>query len=256
MVEHAAIDVEEQEGRGGALAPPYISFLQLLNLFDWLRQEGVPHRFDRSFWSRKYSGSMGPQMLSALRFLGLLKGDTPQPDLERLTSTQGDDRKAILAEVLRRSYTAVDFDLLPKATPGMMSDWLGAYPGGGDTKRKIESFFINALKHVEMPIAPALRKMSRNRPAKDANGAIKRAPSIKRRKGEGEGAGAGKPGNKIDEEVAKPTPNIRSVELANGGTITLSVSVDLFELGEEDRAFVVGLVDAVRGYAQTHPSRT
>ena len=47
--------------------------------------------------------------------------------------------------------------------------------------------------------------------------------------------------------------NVRKVTLARGGTITLSVDVDLFELGEEDRKFVVGLVDAVRAYAQAHP---
>lgn len=232
-------DYAADEGKPGA--PPYISFLQFINLLQWLGQEGVPHRIDRSFWSRKYSGSMGPQMLSGLRFLGLLKGDQPQPMLERLVEAKGEDQKAILLDVLKVAYGEVRFDLLAKATPGMVTEWLGKYSGEGDTKRKVESFFINALKYVDYPLAPALKKMARNRAAKGTTQRNPAKPKVLR-----------KPGDKPDDNPNPPGKsapvNARKVGLASGGEVTLSVDVDLFALSEQDRAFVMRLVDEIRKY--------
>src|SRR5436309_1023764 len=99
-------------------APPYISFLTFLNLLEWLEKEGVPHRFDRSFWSRKYAGNVGPYLVNGLRFLKLLQGDSPQPALEKLVQAKAEDRKAALRDVLKQAYAEVNFELLPKATPG------------------------------------------------------------------------------------------------------------------------------------------
>lgn len=101
----------------------------------------------------------------------------------------------------------------------MLSEWLGAYPGGGDTKRKIESFFINALKHVDTPIAPALRKMSRNRPAQSASGATRRSPAITQPKGVANGAG--KRGKPIVEEIPKPTQAIAADRSASRPLVAL-----------------------------------
>ena len=39
------------------------------------------------------------------------------------------------------------------------------------------------------------------------------------------------------------------VNLESGGTVTLSVAVDLFQLSERDRSFVLGLIDLTKGYA-------
>ena len=67
--------------RAGVLAPPYVSFNTFRTLLSWLRGEGVPLRFDRSFWQAKFSGSTGTQLMAALRFLGLLDGERPMPQL-------------------------------------------------------------------------------------------------------------------------------------------------------------------------------
>lgn len=42
----------------------------------------------------------------------------------------------------------------------------------------------------------------------------------------------------------------RTVSLRGGGSITVSVSVDLFGMNREDREFIYGLVDALEGYAR------
>ena len=92
-----------QSDAGRAPSPPYISWLTFLNLLEWLGSEGVPLQFDRSFWSRKFSGSVGPQLLTGLRFLGLLKGIRPQPTLERIVEAKGDDRKPLVKTMLTES---------------------------------------------------------------------------------------------------------------------------------------------------------
>ena len=42
----------------------------------------------------------------------------------------------------------------------------------------------------------------------------------------------------------------RSVELRSGGQVTVSMSVDLFSLDEDDHKFVNGLVKAIKEYGE------
>ena len=145
------------------MSPPYVSYLTFKNLLEWLETEGVPLRFDRSFWSKKYSGSIGPQLMSGIRFLGLLVEESPTPLLESLVNVNGDDRKESLRAIYRKAYEAVDFNALQRATPGMLREWFGSYSIDGTTLRKAESFFINALKDAEEPLSNSLRKLARNK---------------------------------------------------------------------------------------------
>ena len=69
-------------------SPPYVSFNTFKTLLDWLKVEGVPLRLDRSFWHDKFSGSTGSQLMASLRFLGLLDGNNPLPELENLIQAE------------------------------------------------------------------------------------------------------------------------------------------------------------------------
>ena len=160
-MEQQAITDNHREGR--QLSPPYVSYLTFKNLLEWLETEGVPLRFDRSFWSKKYSGSIGPQLMSGIRFLGLLIEEKPTPLLESLVNARGDDRKETLQDIYRKAYTAVDFDALQRATPGMLNEWFESYSIDGSTLRKAASFFVNALKDAEHPLSNSLRKLARNK---------------------------------------------------------------------------------------------
>lgn len=220
--------------------PPYISFMMFLNHLEWLEKEGIPLRFDRSFWSRKYNGNNGPQLLSALRFLGLLDtGDVPQDSFQGLVNARGDDRKKILTKILQERYEHVSFDALPRATPGMFTEWMSKYPIEGETKRKTESFLVNALKFVDFPIAPAIKKRARNRPSKSTTSRTKNPEGNQiPPKEEPSGGGGGGNGN----------TNIKTVELLSGGSVSVALNVDLFTLTDSDRTFVVNLVDLMREY--------
>jgi hypothetical protein len=233
-------------------SPPYISFLTFKNMIDWLERENIPLRFDRSFWQKKYSGSVGPQLMAGLRFLGLLKGDMPQPDLDQLVEAKGgDERKAKLADILQRTYTAINFGELPRATPSLLTEWFRSYNLEGDTLRKAESFFINACKYADVPLSNAIRKKARNKPPK-ANLGVSKDRRKNVRSGE-----ISPPSGKIAEP---PEPlgqkqgeqgNLARIALNSGGEVTLGLSVDLFNLNENDREFVFKLIDLVRNYQKT-----
>ena len=142
---------------------PYLTFK---NFFQWLDAEGVPLRFDRTAWEKRYSGSTGSQLLTGLRFLGLLDGERPTQELETIIEAKGDDRDDLLKERIRDAYSPeVDFPALPRATAGMLDEWLKSYGIEGDTARKAASFFVNASKDLDIPISTGLRKLARNRPS-------------------------------------------------------------------------------------------
>ena len=247
----AVADVQQGEQ---SLSPPYISYLSFKNFLQWLDDEGVPLRFDRSSWDKKYSGSTGPQLMNGLRFLGLLKSEKPEPDLERLVEAKGEDRKAVLREIFRQRYIAINFDELPRATTGMLRDWFNYYGIEGDTVRKAESFFINAAKDSDVPMSNALRKMARNRSAKSSKG-IKKQNNM----GAGRGNRDEDPGHPSDpppsDHGERNQSNVAKVTLDSGGEVSLILSVDLFALTQRDREFVMGLVDKVRGYRDELPEK-
>jgi len=230
-------------------SPPYISFLTFSNFLTWVEGEGIPHRFDRSFWDKKFAGSTGVQLMTGLRFLNLLKGDIPQPELEKIVAAKGDDKKVLLSNVIRQAYSKIDFQQLERATPMMLADWLRSYGIDGDTLRKAESFFINACKAYEISLSKPLQKKARNRPAK-ASG----AKPIRKRIDEkplplmDKGLSEKPPVIPPDDTGNQPKGQISNVTLVSGGEVTLVLNVNLFELSKEDRGFVLELVDKIKAY--------
>ena len=239
-------------GENGSASPPYISFSMFNNNFlPWIETEGIPLKFDRSFWGKKFSGSGGLQLMASLRFLGLLKGDTPQSRLENIVKAKAEERKPLLAEMIRQAYAKVDFQQLDRATPSMVNEWISGYGIDRTTLRKASSFFINACKAYDIPLSNSLKKMARNKPTK--TGASRPLP----RKIE--------PGDKSEPEntLRKPaTQNndsglswgvqkgqIYRIKLNSAGEITLVVDLPIFDISSEDREFALKLVDAIKGYA-------
>ena len=204
-MEQQAITGKLQDGRQSS--PPYVSYLTFKNLLDWLGTEGVPLRFDRSFWSKRYSGSIGPQLMSGLRFLDLLIDDKPTPLLESLVNANGEDRKESLRDIYREAYDAVNFDALPRATPAMLIEWFGAYSIDGTTLRKAVSFFINALKDADEPLSNSLKKLARNK----AGGNSTSSSSVSR-KGRTKKDSPPKPPQDRDDENHKPETQVDSAD--------------------------------------------
>ncbi len=86
--------------------PPYVSYRTFRNFVDGL-QLGIPSVIDRSYWGERFSGSNGTQLVTALRFLGLIDSNgTPLTRLTQLVSARGNQRSEVLNQI---GYGAYNF---------------------------------------------------------------------------------------------------------------------------------------------------
>lgn len=155
-----------EDTQGGRVPPMYASYLTFVTLLDWLREtKHVPSQFDRSWWGTKFSGSGGAQLMAGLRFLGLLNKDEPVDRLEQIAFAPNDQRPALLADLLRDAYGADLIAGLPRMTPKMLSDGIGALGTTDATHHKAVAFFVNAAKAAQLPVPNAIAKQARNRPS-------------------------------------------------------------------------------------------
>ena len=224
-----------------SLSPPYVSFNTFKTLLDWLKVEGVPLRLDRSFWHDKFSGSTGSQLMASLRFLGLLDGNNPLPELENLIQAESDKKSLVLKALIQNSYTFIHFEELHRATPSMLLSWFKTYPIDGHTLRKAISFFISASIESDLPISNSIKKMSKYRSKSKGLETGHKTSQIN------------SPSNSISTDInsvntTKSAINQSTVNLKSGGSLNLSIDVNLFDLSETDRKFVLSVIDAVKNY--------
>jgi hypothetical protein len=133
--------------------PPYISFSQLENVLERMRNEGVPARVDRSYLS-SWSGSAQAQFLKAARSLELLDEHGRPTDLLKRLVTEPDARPTMVAEVLHAKYP--DAIALGKdATQSQLDEVFRNYDGiSGSTTRKAITFYLHAAKFAGIPLSP------------------------------------------------------------------------------------------------------
>ena len=145
--------------------PMYASYLTFTTFLDWLKEmKVVPSQIDRSLWSSKFSGGNGAQLMTGLRFLGLLNGEHPSQALEPLVMADDVNRKELLKAVLERAYGEDMIQDLPKMTPGMLDRKLEELGTTNSTHRKALSFFVNASKAVNISVPSQIARKARNKP--------------------------------------------------------------------------------------------
>jgi len=144
--------------------PPYVSYRTFRNFLDGL-QLGMPSRIDRSYWGDRLSGSNGIQMMTALRFLGLIDNDgIPQTRLRQLVSARGTQRSEIMKQI---AYTAFSFlaerSLDPQvATYSQLEEaFYNTYQATGDVARKCIKFFVSLESDAGIILSPFIMKKSR-----------------------------------------------------------------------------------------------
>jgi len=125
----------------------------------------MPARIDRSYWGDKLSGSNGTQLMTALRFLGLIDSNgTPQTRLRQLVSARGAQRSEILKQV---AYTAFSFlaerALDPQvATYAQLEEaFYNTYQVTGDVARKCIKFFVSLEDDAGIVLSPFIMKKSK-----------------------------------------------------------------------------------------------
>ena len=156
--------VTEREHRASVRVPPYIAFRTFKTFIEDLKVNGVPTRIDRSVWGARFSGSVGAQLMSALRFLSLLDGeDRPEPALKALVEAHGADGWAsALRTILQKSYEPIMALKLKEITAQELGDQFKAnYKAQEEVLRKSITFFLQAAQESEVEISRRILKGTR-----------------------------------------------------------------------------------------------
>jgi hypothetical protein len=226
-----------QEIRDTVLAAPYLPFKTFVGSLEPFSQ-GIPPKIDRTLWNQ--SGFVQGLIMNAYRFFHLVDANSkPAPEFQQLVKSKNEDRKVQIKKLLEIGYPEIMTHDLATMTPKMLDELVDMYNVSGETKKKATTFFLQAAKFADLPLSNFLTERIRNT-----------AGTRRRRKLEGE----------PDARTTKPlsinssSGSSRSVALADGGNITLTISVDVFSLGKEDREFVFDLIDKLQTYEAEHPS--
>jgi hypothetical protein len=203
------------------MKPAYVPFKTFLAAIEGF-ERGLPSQLDRSLWP-SYSGAIQGQLLNAFRFMGLVdEGHVPTAELRDLVSKR-DARRQLLRAILERCYAPVAGLDLARSSPRQLDEAMRQYGLTGVTHKKALSFFLRAASFAGLPLSPLLKGRTR---------------------------GAAAPRRPAPAPAAAPAAGslARTVRLRSGGTLTVSASVDMFALAEDDRKLLFDLIDRLRDY--------
>lgn len=243
-----------ENGGGKQAIPPYLSHKTFTNFIEGLRK-GVPARIDRSVIG-SLSGTAQAHLLQTLRYLNLIDADSePTAALNQLATAQDAEKQRIVKELLIASYpfvfnSGVD---LEKCTGKQFEELFAKTGASGDTLRKTLTFFMAMAKDGGIKLSPFIGKR-----APRSRSATPRA--------RGAAAGGGRTGAQ-GQAAEQPAPNpaqgsqaqggtSKTITLRTGGSLTLTMAVNLLELEGEDRDFVFGLVDSLKQYEKKVQAQT
>ena len=230
-------------------AAVYVSWKTFNGILDSLA-EGIPSRIDKSVFVGQ-SGGVQSQLMAGLKFLNLIADDgTPTAALKAIAVNDEKARKEALQKVLKTAYADL-FDMdLTAITSGQLYEQMGkAYSCSGETREKAIRFFLAAVQYAGLPLGRLLLQ------AKAATGGLprkaRRTTTRTRTNGdleEGDDDGSEDDGGVVDEKPSAGNRMGRTVPLRSGGSVTVSAVVDMFSASEEDRAFLLHLVDKLKEY--------
>lgn len=198
----------------------------------------MPNLIDKSVFTG-LSWSVQTQLFTGFKFLGLTDDVArPTQDVETLVKSEEPARKAKLKSILEAKYAPLFALNLEKGTPSEVEKKIGEVYGlSGDTPHKAYRFFLSACEYSGVMLSGLLAPGKKD--SSNGLGARKRAP--KRRQQSAQPKETGAPAS---------SGTSKTIELASGGTLTLSASLDLFALSVADRTFVFALIDKLETYAQ------
>jgi hypothetical protein len=229
--------------------PPYMSFLTFWNFIDELSRKPLPPRIDRSLMGSK-SGTDQANLAMALTSFGLTDSEANvQPVLRGLVAADVETRKQMLSDLVNTNYAG---PMRVSGQNGTQTDLAAAfrddYPAiaSADTRRKAITFFLHAARTAGIEVSAHFPP---TRAGSGAPGTAKPKRQAARRKP------TGTPGNDgaITSRTNPPSGDTYTVDLASGGVVSVVVSVNLFDLTTDDRAFVIDLVDKLKGYGSPTP---
>ena len=127
--------------------PPYVPYRTFQTFLEFLLDEGIPGRIDKTVWGPRFSGSSGTQLMTALKVLELIDSEArPSEELELLVHAEGEDRRVLLRRILERFYVPV-FELdLSRESKGQLHEAFRSFGTKEGVLTKCEAFFIRAAQ--------------------------------------------------------------------------------------------------------------
>lgn len=188
---------ESTEGQGGQM-PPYTSFQSIKTMLAQFKEHALPDRIDRSVLTN-FSGAVGSQILTALKFLRLTdQQGHPTAALRSLVDAYGTDEYPIALKAIIEDAYAPIFDLnLATCSPSQFFEkFKRTYSGADDVIRKSVTFFLNAASDAAIPVSSFIMKARKPRVA-----------AAKRRLSKSPAANKGRePDEHLEEEDDPPPP--------------------------------------------------
>jgi hypothetical protein len=221
---------------------PYVPFATFETGLEKLAHlGGIPPKIDHSVFL-SMGGLQKGQVISAFKFLGLIDGEgTPDPLLSKLALDK-EKRKETLRAILEERYPNISTSDLATMSLGQLDTKLGdkIYNVTGATRQKARTFLLKAAEYTGIPLSKLLTtkgpRNARNTPKKTSD------------KAKGATLAATKPREQVTGSTTQKT-----IELRNGGTVTLSLDVNILELKGNDRKFIFELIDRLDTYEQVLP---
>jgi hypothetical protein len=171
--------------------PPYLSYRLWRKLLSELSAHNPPSRFDSSYFDTlKVTKSCRSMLKGTLLFLDLMSADgNPTPRLHQLVKSDGEARRAALAEMVRSAYDPLFTDLdVTRATQAQIKEYFHSQGASGDIGRKCLSFFFAISADANISLSPHLRKSTLKGRAKKT--AISEMPKPRVSKPSADGSGS------------------------------------------------------------------
>jgi len=213
----------------------------MLHAIEKMGQDGLPNRIDRSYLGN-LSGNAQTYLIAALKSFGLIadEGNVVLAPLKELAANE-DERPALIGNLLHAYYPKVVELGQTNATLDELGDLITAeYEIKGATRVKAIRFYLNAAVYAGVQTSP-LWKASRGGAGVSTKPKVRPRPRVTQSGADGSAARNTHEGHAY------------TVALGSGGVVSLSVSVNLFELSVDDRNFVIDLVDKMKGYREGRP---
>jgi len=218
--------------------PPYnVAWSTFNHFLEGIDPETLPPKIDRSYLNTM-SGNTQTYLISALRSFELIGPDREATPALKELAKNPDGRPAMIADLLGRYYPEIIELGKNNATVAQLDDAFRKWGLAGNTIRKAATFYMHAAQYAGVPLS--------------AHWSVRKAGS-----GHRDGATSKRPRKATSRQAtpgyqgARPTAgSSRSITLKSGGTVSLAVSVDLFELSKTDRQFVLDLIDKLSDYSQ------
>lgn len=199
---------------------------------------GIPPKIDHTVF-QQMGGVQKGQVISAFKFLGLIDSEgVPSPLLSDFALSK-EKRSETLRTIIKERYPNITEKDLATMSPSQLDAKLAdkKYNVTGATRQKARTFLLKAAELSGIPLSKLLTAKGPRGPRKGGKRATGRLERIEQ----------GKP-IYPEPKIPPASATEKTIQLQNGGSITLSLDVNILELKGEDRDFVFGLIDKLDAY--------